>query len=559
MFRLKYMFFFLTVIALSFGSHISTAQERIRDLLNGMTLEQKVAQMFMVSLYSDSLIESERQFLQQYQPGAIVLLGRNVSTPSQVTRLTNTYQQTSVDSGGLPLFIAIDQEGGIIAHLQDGFTQWPVPMLLTASGDVTLARRFGMALGEELKAVGINMNLAPVADLNTNIANPIIGRRAFGDSPELVAPIIAAVIEGMQSVNVAATAKHFPGHGDTSEDSHTELPVLLHPLERLQRIEFVPFQSAMNAGVAAIMVGHLLLPSIDNQYPASLSPALVQGLLRQELGYNGLIMTDALDMDAIDNAFTPPEAAVQAVLAGHDMILIGANVGLEAQGRSIEAVVAAVRDGLIDETRIDDSVYRILLAKERFGVLDWQPLDPSTAGERVHLEAHQALVEEMFAAGITLARDQSGLIPLQSPESALIIYPATRTVIQRACAAYSDEVHWLAISQSPTAEEIAWATQSAQQAETVIAFTINAYTDTAQQRLIEALPPDRTAVVALWSPYDWLAIAPISTYMVTYSPLDPAAYAACAVIFGQQPAYGQLPLTLGENLPAGRGITSKGL
>ncbi len=557
--RLKYIAFSLTVICLSFGGHISTAQERITALLNGMTLEQKVAQLFMVSLYSDSLIESEQQFLQQYQPGAIVLLGRNVSTPLQVTRLTNSYQQTLVDSGGLPLFIAIDQEGGIIAHLQDGFTQWPVPMLLAASGDVTLARRFGRALGEELQAVGINMNLAPVADLNTNIANPIIGRRAFGDSPERVAPIIAAVVEGMQAVNVAATAKHFPGHGDTSVDSHTALPVLSHSLERLQRIELVPFQSAINADVAAIMAGHLLLPAIDSQYPASLSPAFVQGLLRQDLGYNGLVVTDALDMDAIDSAFSPPEAAVQAVLAGNDIILIGANVGLEMQGRAIEAVVAAVRDGLIDETRIDDSVYRILSAKERFGVLDWQPLAPNTAAERVQLEAHQLLVDELFAAGITLARDQNGLIPLQSPESTLMIYPATRTVIQRACAAYSDEVRWLAVSQSPTAEEIDWATQAAQQAETVITFTLNAYTDTAQQRLIAALPLERTAVVALWSPYDWLSISPVSTYMVTYSPLDPAAYAACAVIFGQQPVYGQLPLTLGENLPAGSGITSKGL
>ncbi len=303
-------------------------------LPSALTLDQKVAQMFIVNLYGSQLTEAGRDFLTQYQPGGVVLLPENIRTPEDVARLNNLYQQTIIDGGGLPLFISVDQEGGTIAHLREGFTTFPVSMLLTASGDTDLAYRVGQAMAEEMLAVGVNMNLAPVADLETNPNNPIIKRRSFGSDPAMVSPIVAAYIEGMQATNVLATAKHFPGHGDTSDDSHVGLPVVTLDRERLEAVELAPFRAAIEAGVSTIMVAHIWYPALEPQpdLPASMSYNIITGLLREEMGYDGLIVTDALDMDAIDTVYSYPNASLQAIKAGVDLV-IAAHVSLEAGGR----------------------------------------------------------------------------------------------------------------------------------------------------------------------------------------------------------------------------------
>jgi beta-N-acetylhexosaminidase len=301
--------------------------------------------MFMVSLYGAELTEVGRDFLQHWQPGAIALFGNNAGSPEAITTLTNAYQQTITEAGGLPLLLAVDQEGGVIAHLTEGFTTFPAPLLLTATGDPELAHAAGQAMGEELTAVGINMNLAPVADLETNPNNPIIQRRSFGSDPQLTAPIIVAFADGLQDGGVLATLKHFPGHGDTSADSHTTLPVVNHNRERLDTVELVPFQAGIEAGVEAVMVAHIWYPALEPQenLPSTLSHNVITGLLREELGFDGLIMTDALAMDAIDTSYSLEDASVLAVQAGVDLLSFGTNAGLQTQGQAIQAVVDAVR------------------------------------------------------------------------------------------------------------------------------------------------------------------------------------------------------------------------
>ncbi len=523
------------------------------SLLETLTLEQRVGQMFMVSLYGSQLTDVGHDFLQRWQPGVVALFGNNAGAPQQVTALTNAFQQTITDAGGLPLLIAVDQEGGLIAHLTDGFTTFPAPMLITATGDPELAYAVGEAIGRELAAVGINMNLAPVADLETNPNNPIIQRRSFGSDPNLTAPIVASFARGLQGAGVLATLKHFPGHGDTSADSHVVLPVVNHPRERLEAVELVPFQAGVAAGAEAVMVAHIWYPALEPQenVPATLSHNIVTGLLREDMGFDGLIMTDALAMDAIDTIYSYEDATVMAVQAGVDLLAFGTNAGLQTQGQAIQAVVDAVRAGLIPEERINASVQRILDVKARYGILDWQPLDIATASERVNQEAHEELVSTLFRAGVTLVYDDRGALPFDADSSVAIVYPATRTQIMRECEAYHPAIDWVGVSQSPQEEEIAWARSAARRNDTVVVFTQNAVDDPQQQTLVNVLPPENTIVVALWSPYDWTAFPDISGYVATYSPLRPAVPAACALLFGAIQARGQLPIALSPWLPAG--------
>jgi len=520
--------------------------DRMTQVMAQLTLKQKVAQMFLVGLYGETLNSPSKAFLQEWQPGGAVLFVSNVTTPESVTALTNSWQQALIDAGGLPLFIATDQEGGRIARLKDGFTTWPAPMLLTASGDLELAQRVGTAMASELRAVGINMNLAPVADLYTNLRNPIIGRRSFGSDPVLTGRMLAATVRGLQAGGVMATAKHFPGHGDTDSDSHTSLPVVNHPRESLERIELEPFRWTISAGVESMMVAHIWYPAFEpqNETPASLSRAIVTDLLRDSLGFDGLIMTDALEMDAIDTRFNYGEASVRAIQAGVDIVAFGAHLSPDSQARAMQAVLDAVADGTLSESRIDDSVRRILNAKARYGILDWQPLNVDNASSRIDTVAHAALVDELFHAGVTVAYDRANMIPITPDVSVAVVYPASRQAIRTACAPLHPNIRWVTVSDTPTPADIEAAIYAARVTDRTLVFTQNAEIISAQQALVNALPAEKTIAAALFSPYDWQAFPDVAAYVTTYSPLDPAVPAACDVLFGASPARGQLPVAL---------------
>jgi beta-N-acetylhexosaminidase len=537
---------FMLIAGILAGSlHAVSGQD---DILASLSLRQRVAQMFMVHLYGSHLTEIGRDFLVDYQPGGLVLLSENIGSPQAITKLTNTYQQTIVEADGVPLFIAVDQESGPVSHLKEGFSSFPTPSLLTATGNEELAYQVGQAIGNELRAVGVNMNLAPVADLETNPNNPIIKRRSFGSDPAMVSPIIGRFIWGMQDTGILATAKHFPGHGESSIDSHVGLPIVELSRERLQTVELAPFRAAIDGQVAAIMIAHIWYPALEPQEntPASLSPNIVTGLLRQEMHYGGLIVTDALDMDAIDTAYDYSSAVIRAIRTGSDLLL-SAHISLEAQKQAIEAVVGAVQGGEIPESRINDSVRRILDAKERFNVLDWQSLDPDTAESRIDLDTHAALIEQMFRQGISVVYDRRNFIPLPIGQRIALIYPATRPSIATECKSYREDIYWLGVSGSPTDDEIAGARERTQRVDVAVVFTQNADEDPQQVALVNALPPEKTVVVALWSVYDWLSFQTISAYMVLYSPLQPAISPACAILFGDIPAMGRLSITLPVN------------
>jgi beta-N-acetylhexosaminidase len=323
---------------------------------------RSIGQLLIGSLPGMSITAEFRSLAREFGLGGVTLFARNIEGPEQVAELSHDLQALASDA---PLWIAVDQEGGRVARLRAPFTEWPPMAVLGRSGDEDLAFRFGAALASELRAVNINLDFAPVLDVHTNPANPIIGDRALSESAQVVARLGAAVVRGLQQGGVAACGKHFPGHGDTSVDSHLDLPVVEHPPDRIRRVECVPFKEAIRAGVGFVMTAHVLVPSFDQDKPATLSPHIVQQLLREELGFEGVIVSDDLEMKALANTYSAPDAAVQALAAGCDGFLICSG-DLERQAAALEGVVHAVEDGRLAFGRLEDALKRQRRAKERF-------------------------------------------------------------------------------------------------------------------------------------------------------------------------------------------------
>ncbi len=310
-----------------------------------------------------------RSLAREFGLGGITLFGRNIEAPEQVAELAHDIQQLSAE---MPLWIAVDQEGGPVARLKSPFTTWPAMAALGRSGDAGLASRFARALAAELRAVGVTLDYAPVLDLHTNPRNPVIGDRALGNDPDAVAALGRAIIAGLQDNGIAACGKHFPGHGDTSVDSHLALPIVEHPPDRIRRVECVPFRAAIAQRVAFLMTAHVLIPTMDAERPATLSRTIVFDLLRDELGFEGVILSDDLEMRALSADYSPAEAAVLAINAGCDGVLVcratsdERHLDVDAQARVLEALVRAVEEGRIPRGRVDDALRRQRTAKERF-------------------------------------------------------------------------------------------------------------------------------------------------------------------------------------------------
>ena len=294
--------------------------------------------------------------------GGIYLFARNIKSPAQVKRLVDECRAAAKH----PILVGIDQEGGIVARLRQGFTESPGAMALGASGDHQLAEDVAFMMGTELAALGINWNFAPVADIAHQPANPSVSTRSVGADARLVSRIVAAQIRGFQRAGVAATVKHFPGLGNTVVDTHDDLATVSGPLDYLYRRDIMPFRAAIAADVACVMLTHVMYEALDADLPATLSPRVVNGLLRTELGYEGAVCTDCMEMKAITRGFGAGESAVLAVLAGVDMPLFSHT--RRHQEAAYEALLAAVRSGQIPQTRIDESVTRIRLLKSRFNL-----------------------------------------------------------------------------------------------------------------------------------------------------------------------------------------------
>ena len=360
-------------------------------------LRRRIGRLAIVGFDGQSVSSELREISREFDLGGVIYFARNVAEPRQVKELSREVASLARPSGASsssdwPFWISVDQEGGRVARLKRPFTEWPPMQTLGRSGGTALTKQFATALGDELLAVGINLDYTPVLDIHTNPKNPVIGDRAFSDQADAVAEHGAVMIETLQAAGVAACGKHFPGHGDTSTDSHVELPLVEHPPDRLDAIEMVPFRAAVAANVAFIMTAHVLVPSLDAERPATLSPVVVDGWLKEKLGYKGIVLSDDLGMKAISASLGLGEAMVQSLLAGCDAALL-CNEPAEAQVGALEAVIHAVEAGRIPIKRIDDALGRQERVKMQFFGKERKRRDVPMS--RVGCAEHQDISEAM--------------------------------------------------------------------------------------------------------------------------------------------------------------------
>lgn len=547
---------------------------RVDALLARMSLAEKVGQMVMAGFPGTELGPEARRLIEEAKVGGVILMGRNLTTPAQVAGLTADLQALARRSGArAPLLIATDQETGEVGRLPEA-APFPGAMALGAAGSVELAQAVGQAVGEELAAVGINMDFAPVLDVNLNPENPVIGVRSFGESPDAVARLGAAFARGLAAGGVIATGKHFPGHGDTGVDSHIELPTVTHSAAQLQAIDLKPFTAAIGAGVDAIMTAHVTVPAIDSTpaLPATLSRPILTGLLREQMGFEGLIVTDAMEMGAIVNRFGAADAAVRAVQAGADMVLIAWPKEWTLSLDAAAAILAAVRDGRIPEAGIDRSVARILSVKEAHGLFAAAPLSPAKAAAVVTRAADRDLARRAAAAAVTLVRDRNGLVPL-SPAKAgriLVVEPQVSALtgveerqggaagLAGALGQRFENVKGKVVSLKPTAEERAATLAAARAAETVVVATYRAWSGAyqAQAELVKGLLGlgKPLIVVSLREPYDLARFPQAGSYVAAYGSTAASLAAVADLLAGKIAPQGRLPVRIPGLFAVGDGI-----
>jgi beta-N-acetylhexosaminidase len=523
-------------------------------LISELSLRQKVGQLFVPGLRGTFLSETSegwrrlRGDVVERGVGGVLWLVSNVYETAELNRRLQALAH-------VPLLISADLEAGVGMRFLDT-TFWPPAMAIAATGDPSLAEREGRCVAIEARALGINLLLAPVADVNVDPKNPVINARSFGEDPHEVSRYVTAFIRGARSEGVLTTAKHFPGHGDTHIDSHRSLPVLDVARERLERVEFVPFRAAIEAGVDAIMPGHLSVPALEPtpSLPATLSRPILEGLLRGELGFRGLIVSDAFDMGGLTEHFDAGEAAVRAIEAGEDQILMSPDI--EA---AIAGVLQAVREGRLTEARIDESVRRILEAKAR---VTHTVASPDEIFRTLDNETSLATANEIARRAITLVRAEEGLLPLGSRARVVTLVvsdfpeltnplPEFEAALRERCAAAPKT---FVLDARATSEEVAPLLAAAGEAERiVIALAIRARSGAGRigippvaraaiEQLIALAAPH--VAISFGNPYLIHEVPALRTYLCAYGVQPVLQLAAARAMFGEAEITGKLPVTL---------------
>ncbi|WP_438449301.1 beta-N-acetylhexosaminidase [Gorillibacterium sp. sgz5001074] len=541
----------------------------IQERLSKMELRDKIGQLVMVGFDGPVPKETVLRLIRDYRPGGIVYFRRNVERPGQLARLSRDLQRAAASAGsGEPLLIAIDQEGGMVARIDREVALMPGAMALGAAGKPRWVREAAAVTGRELRAMGINMNFAPCLDVNNNPANPVIGVRSYGESPSRVAELGVEAIAGYREGGVAAVAKHFPGHGDVDTDSHLDLPLVPHGLDRLEQVELVPFRAAIAAGVDAIMTAHVRFPAVEpGGLPATLSRRVLTGLIRETLGYDGLVITDCLEMKAIADHFGVEEGAVLAVAAGADMVLVSHTA--ERQAGAFEALLRAAESGRLPMERVDEAVRRVLRLKERLGAADLPEEPEVLALERQglpELKETAALAERIAEGCITLVKAELGVLPLRSEEPVLVVWPEVRvgTEVDEVIPQTETLGYWLGTSMSqvrevrigirPGEDEIRQVLEAAEGFAHVVAVTYDAAFSEGQVRLVKELASRsektggvglRLTVASARSPYDLAAFPEVGTYLACYENRPAMMRALAMVLTGGLVPTGILPVDIG--------------
>ncbi len=562
--------------------------------LHKMTLEEKIGQMIMPWARIKYMNTSSPDYLllrdemRKYHVGGfgvtVFVDGSSLikSEPFEAAMLTNGLQHDSK----YPLLFGADMERGLSMRLQ-GATNFPPAMAFGAAGDKQLAHRFGQISAEEARAVGIQWNWFPVADVNSNPANPIINTRSFGEDPQLVSSMLSAYIEGARSSGLLTTVKHFPGHGDTDTDSHLTLARVNASVDRLNQVELVPFRAAIAAGVDSVMLAHITVPSIepDPNKPASISSNVVTGLLKGQLGFKGLVITDALDMGALTRVFTGTPAqisaaeAVAAIQAGNDMVIIPADLDGAYNG-----LLQAVRTGTISEKRVDESVLKILRIKASVGLDRDRYVDLNKVADAIAKPANMIASQEIADRAVTLVEDKNHLVPFaksaatapsgmvavvfrdsaSSPEGTHLFAQQLRQRVPDAAiftvddstAAYMSADVLAAVAAAKQVIAVAEAVPAARRitkGQTGGSATLDQGSSNLLGNIVKAAA-DKTIVVAFGNPYLGAQVPGIETYLCTFSDTTDSATSLIKALFGENPIHGHLPVTIPNIAVRGAGL-----
>ncbi|MFF2726527.1 glycoside hydrolase family 3 protein [Streptomyces sp. NPDC058008] len=551
----------------------TSTDSRLRRLIARMSLEEKVGQLFVMRVYGHSAtspdqadidanldeigVRNAAELISTYHVGGIIYFAwaHNTRDPHQIADLSNGIQRAGLSGPTpLPLLVSTDQEHGIVCRVGEPATLLPGAMALGAGGSRADARTAGRIAGAELAALGINQNYAPDADVNVNPANPVIGVRSFGSDPDAVAGMVTAQLKGYQSSGIASTAKHFPGHGDTSTDSHTGLPVIRHTREQWAELDAPPFRAAVAAGIDSIMTAHIVVPALDpSEDPATLSRPILTGILREELGYDGVVVTDALGMEGVRTKYGDERVPVLALLAGVDQLLNPPDLKV-----AWNAVLNAVKGGEISEARIEESILRILRLKMRLGLFRDPYVTHRGVDRTVGVPSHLAAADRIAERTTTLLANTGSLLPLsrRSHRNLLVVGadpaspsgttgPPTTTL-----AAAFEELGYAATALStgtaPTQAKIAEAVAAAAGRDAVVVGTYNVTATSSQRTLVGALAATGVPVItlAVRNPYDiaQLAGTGYAASLAAYSWTDVELRAAARVIAGRARPEGRLPV-----------------
>ena len=571
---------------------------KIISMLRHMTVEEKVGQLFVVEVFGQDAnnvtdaqaasneakygpgVRTPADIVNKYKPGGVIYFDPrrgggvggigpdNVQNPRQIATLSNGLQTAATSQRmGIPLLISTDQEGGAVVYrLVAPATAMPGNMALGAGRSADDARRSAEVIGTELASVGINQNYGPVADVNINPANPVIGVRSVGEDAGLAAELVAAQVDGYHAAAIASTAKHFPGHGDTAVDSHFGLPEITHSRAQLEAIDLPPFKAAIERGIESIMTAHIVVRSVDpSGAPATMSEPIMTGLLREELGFDGLIVTDALGMGGATSTYPPDVAPVQALKAGVDQLLLPPNMDV-----AYNAVLNAVRSGEISGERLDESVYRILRLKFRHSLFDNPYVDVDRAVGVVGAPDHLADAQEITDHTTTLIKNDAGVLPLSGDSRRVLVTGRSDVVLfgdtianqlSDAIEARGQTVTTFGTSANPTQAQINQAAALAANVDLVVVTTNNA--TAAQQNLVRALLATGKPVVwaGVRNPYDIAGNTSAPTYLATYGFTPGSIESLARVMFGEVNPSGKLPVTIptadgtGVLYPFGHGLS----
>ena len=541
----------------------------VRSTLARMSLEEKVGQLFVQNVYGATAttaddrnlplygVRSPAEVVQKYHLGGVIYFAwtDSVQNPAQIAGLSNGLQWAALTQPGrarVPLTISTDQEQGIVTRVGPPATQFPGSMALGAGRRTGDARAAAQITGAELRAMGITTNFAPDADVNVNPQNPVIGTRSFSSDPQLAASMVAAQVAGFQQdAGISCTAKHFPGHGDTATDSHVAFPIITHTRQQWEEIDAPPFRAAIAGGIDVIMTAHLSFPTLDDSGdPATLSRIVLTDVLRGELGFQGVVITDSLAMQGVRDLYGDAEVAVRALSAGADQLLM-----TPAMDEAYAAVLAAVRSGRIPIRDLDAKVTRVLQMKERRGIDRHPFVEPGALSAVVGTPEHLAAADAITARTTTLVRNDGGALPLAVGGRTVLVtgYGVTTTATLAAGLERSGALtSVLSTGSSPTDTVVATAVAAAQGQDVIVVTTYKAWNTAVvdprggQQQLVAALRTTGkpVVVVAVGDAYDIAYLADTPAYLVTYSSSPVALAAAARVIAGELAPSGSLPVDI---------------